>query len=173
MDKKALLIIDVQVGMFSDENPVYHGEKLLKNLKQLLFKARATNTPIFYIQHNSPVGKPLEHGTNGWKIHPDLSPTEIDILIQKTTPDSFFNTNLDKELKKQEIKHLIITGIQSEVCVDTTTRRAFSMKYEVTLVTDSHSTWGSEELTAQQIINHHNQVLSWFANTNETSEVEF
>lgn len=85
----------------------------------------------------------------------------------------FFNTNLDKELKKQEIKHLIITGIQSEVCVDTTTRRAFSMKYEVTLVTDSHSTWGSEELTAQQIINHHNQVLSWFANTNETSEVEF
>lgn len=140
MEKKALLIIDVQVGMFPDENPVYNGEILLNNLKQLIFKARATNTPIFYIQHNDPVGHPLESGTKGWFIHPEISPTEMDILIQKNTPDSFFNTNLDDELKKREINHVILTGIQSEVCVDTTTRRAFSMGYNVILATDSHST---------------------------------
>ncbi|HLO10663.1 MAG TPA: cysteine hydrolase family protein [Pseudoneobacillus sp.] len=173
MEKKALLIIDVQVGMFLNDNPVHNGKQLLNNIKYLIAKARATNTPIFYIQHNEPAGEQLEFGSSEWEIHPELSPTEIDVTIHKSTPDSFFNTLLDEELKKRSINHLVLTGIQSDLCVDTTTRRAFSMNYEVTLATDSHSTWGSGELTAQQIIHHHNQVLYWFANTKKTSDIEF
>jgi nicotinamidase-related amidase len=69
MMKKALLIIDVQNGMFPEGNEVYKGDSLLQHLKELLTQARFTNTPIFYVQHNSPVGKPLETGTEGWEIH--------------------------------------------------------------------------------------------------------
>ena len=76
-------------------------------------------------------------------------------------------------MKKQGIEHLIITGIQTEACVDTTCRRAFSMGYKVTLVSDTHSTWASEELTAQQIINHHNGVLGWFADVYPSNDIKF
>ncbi|TGA99000.1 cysteine hydrolase [Sporolactobacillus shoreae] len=173
MQKTALLIIDVQNGMFYDENPVYNGTNLISNLKMLIQKARTAHVPIFFIQHNAPVGKPLEYGTEGWEIYPELTPTDSDIFIQKATPDSFLNTDLDEELKKRNINHLILTGIQTEVCVDTTCRRAFSMGYGVTLVKDTHSTWDTKDLTAQQIINHHNQVLRWFADTKNSSEIEF
>lgn len=173
MQRSALIIIDVQNGMFLEENPVYGGAKLLQNIKNLLTKARLSTTPIFYIQHNSPAGKPLENSTKGWEIHPEITPEETDIIIQKTTPDSFMNTTFYDELKKLEINHLIVTGIQSEICVDTTCRRAFSMGYDVTLVKDSHSTWDSEEITAQQIINHHNQLLRWFADTKNAADIEF
>ncbi|TQR10931.1 isochorismatase family protein [Psychrobacillus soli] len=61
------------------------------------------------------------------------------------------------------MEHLVIAGIQSEVCVDTTCRRAFSKEYKVTLVSDAHSTWDSKEFLAQQIISLHNDVLRWFA----------
>ncbi|MCM3358085.1 cysteine hydrolase family protein [Psychrobacillus sp. MER TA 171] len=173
MKNKAILVIDVQNGMFPYENSVYNGKELLNNLKKLLMNARTTNTPVFYIQHNASEGKHLENGTEGWEIHPEISPEESDVIIQKDTPDSFFNTDLESELKKKQVNHLIITGIQTEVCVDTTTRRAYSMGYDVTLITDTHSTWDSKEITAQQIINHHNQVLRWFADTKTSTEFEF
>jgi nicotinamidase-related amidase len=173
MENKALLIIDVQVGMFLDEFPVYHGEQLLNNIKQLIAKARTTNTPIFYIQHTEEVGEQLEFGTKEWEIHPELSVTVNDIVLQKTTPDSFFNTELDAELKKRSINHLVLTGIQTDLCVDTTTRRAFSLDYKLTLAIDAHSTFDSGDLSAQQIINHHNQVLGWFANTQKANAIEF
>lgn len=78
MDNKALLIIDVQVGMLPNENPVYNGGKLLNSLKELIFRARATNTPIFYIQLNDPVGEPLEYGASGQKIHPEHSSSGLE-----------------------------------------------------------------------------------------------
>jgi len=67
----------------------------------------------------------------------------------------------------------VLAGIQSEICVDTTCRRAFSMNYKVTLAGDSHSTWDSKNLKAQQIIDHHNQVLRWFAEVKEARSIEF
>lgn len=154
-------------------NVVYKGEYLLRQLNQLLTVARSTNTPIFYVQHNAPEGKLLEHGNIAWEIHAAITPQTEDVIIQKTTPDSFYNTSLDVELKKQGIEHLIITGIQTEACVDTTCRIAFSLGYKITLVSDTHSTWDTEELTAQQIINHHNSVLRWFANVIPSSGIKF
>lgn len=171
--KKALLIIDVQNGMFQEGNIVYKGKELLQNLNELIVKARYSEVPIFYIQHNASPGNPLEYGTKGWEIHPDITPNSQDVIIQKTTPDSFYKTSLEAELKEQGVKHLVIAGIQTEVCVDTTCRRAFSMEYIVTLASDAHSTWNSQDITAQQIINHHNGVLRWFADVYPCKEISF
>lgn len=169
----ALLIIDVQNAMFSANDPVFNGEELVRNIKFLLAKARNKKVPVYYIQHNGPSGSDLERGTQGWKIYPEISPTEADRVIQKTTPDSFYKTTLDEILNRQGITHVVLAGIQTELCVDTTCRRAFSMGYEVTLVADAHSTWDRSGLTAQQIINHHNQILKWFADTVMTGEISF
>ena len=173
MTTEALLVIDVQNGMFQEGEEVFKGDRLLQNFNDLLTRARSKQIPIIYVQHNEPIGKQFEPGTKGWEIHSSISPNEEDIIIQKTTPDSFFNTSLHEELKKQGIEHLIIAGIQTELCVDTTCRRAFSMGYKVTLVSDSHSTWDSEELTAEQIINHHNSVLHWFADVYPSKDIKF
>jgi nicotinamidase-related amidase len=173
MKNSALLIIDVQNGMFLEENPVFNDKLVISNIQQLLGNARSNNVPIIYIQHNAPTGKMLEPGTKAWEIHPEITPAIRDTVIQKTTPDAFYKTNLQEVLQKLPIERLIIAGIQSEVCVDTTCRNAYSLGYEITLVTDAHSTWDSGELTAQQIINHHNQVLRWFADTQETKDIIF
>ncbi|CAG9620457.1 hypothetical protein BACCIP111883_01225 [Sutcliffiella rhizosphaerae] len=56
MKNAALLVIDVQRGMFPERNEVYNGDRLIHNLKSLLTKARASNTSVFYIQHNATKG---------------------------------------------------------------------------------------------------------------------
>ena len=168
--KSALLIIDVQNGMFTMKPPVYQGEQLLENINKMRDFADKRNIPIIYVQHNGAVNSPLEFGTEGWNIHRDISPRAQDIIIQKTTPDSFYHTNLKEHLDKLNVEHLIITGIQTEACVDTTCRSGFGLEYKITLLIDAHSTFDKDTLSAKHIIQHHNEVLRWFADTETTLE---
>jgi nicotinamidase-related amidase len=158
---RALLVIDVQVGIIEGFH-AYRGREVLDQIKKLLPKARASNTPIIYIQHDGEKGHPLEAGTAGWKIHPDIKPHEADLIIRKRASDSFFDTTLQQELESRRIKRLVITGCMTEYCVDTTSRRAVSMGYDVTLVGDAHTTIDNRLLTAEQIIAHHNALLDGF-----------
>jgi nicotinamidase-related amidase len=169
----ALLVIDVQVGMFEEAYPVYAGDNLLERIGSLIAKARSCSTPVVYIQHNEGPGEPLETNTPAWNIHPAIVPIDGDVIIQKRTPDSFHNTNLQDELNKLGVHRLILTGMQTEMCVDTTCRRAFSLGYNVVIAKDAHSTWDSGHLKANEIIEHHNNVLKWFADTTESADIVF
>jgi len=174
MNDTALLIIDMQVGNFSEPNPIFKANELLAKVKSLVAKARSARTPIVYVQNNGRKGDPDEYGTQGWEIHSSIAPTEGNLVVQKRTPDAFHETNLHRELESMGIKKLVIAGLQTEYCIDTTCRRAFSLGYDVILVKDAHSTWDSSSLTAQQIIEHHNSVLcGWFATLKNEIEVEF
>jgi nicotinamidase-related amidase len=170
----ALLVIDVQVCNFEESDPVYGGSDLLSKIGGLIARARAAGVPVVYVQHCGPEGAIDEPGTPGWEIHPAVAPTEGEVAIQKHHPDAFQHTDLQRELESRGVEGLIITGIQTEYCVDTTCRRAYSLGYDVTLVKDAHSTWDTDHLTAPQIIAHHNEVLGgWFTTLREASEIEF
>lgn len=157
----ALLIIDVQVGIVEGFH-AYRGREVLEQINKLLSKARASNTPIIYVQHDGEAGHPLEPGGAGWEIHAGINRREDELIIRKRASDSFFETTLQQELEARGIKQLIITGCMTEYCVDTTTRRAVSMGYDVTLVSDAHTTIDNKLLTAAQIIAHHNALLDGF-----------
>ncbi len=167
-DKTALMIIDVQEGFFNNMEGLYKPDELIKTLQGLIAKARAVDMPIIFVRHD-------EDPENDGDIHPDIYPQEGDLVIPKMTPDSFKDTILEAELKKRGIKKLIIGGLQTEYCVDTTTRRAFSLDYDVTLVADAHSTFDFDDspITAAQIIAHHTDVLSGFAKVVPAAEIEF
>lgn len=157
----ALLIIDVQVGIIEGFH-AYRGREVLEQINRLLSQARASNVPIIYIQHDGEAGHPLEVGSEGWQIHPAIRPHEGDLVIRKRASDSFFETTLRRELESRGIKYLIVTGCMTEYCVDTTARRAVSMGYDVTLVSNAHTTIDNKLLTAAQIIAHHNALLDGF-----------
>jgi len=68
------------------------------------------------------------------EIHPTIVPKEEDVMIKKETPDAFHKTTLHQKLKSKGIEKLVIAGLQTEYCIDTTCRRAYSLGYEVVLV---------------------------------------
>jgi nicotinamidase-related amidase len=164
----------MQVGNFGESAPVYEGDTLLNKTKALITWAREAGVPVVYIQHCGPEGAIDEPGEPGWEIHPAICPVEGETIIQKRHPDAFQDTELQNELELKGAKKLVLAGIQTEYCVDTTCRRAFSLGYEVILVQDGHSTWDSNHLSAQQIIAHHNETLGgWFAEPKETNHIRF
>ncbi len=172
---RALLVIDVQLGFFTDdEKPLYDKEDFLKRIKSLINKFRAVYSPVILVQHDGPKGSIVEPETTGWAIHPAIQPLKKEAIIRKTKSSAFVDTTLDSELKKRRIDTLIIAGLQSEFCVDSTVRHASFLGYKVVLVKDAHSTFDSSLLTASQIIAHHNMILgNGFAELKNEEEINF
>jgi nicotinamidase-related amidase len=168
-----LLVIDVQMIMF-EPVPVYQANLVLKNIKSLIAYYRQHHLPIIFIQHDGTEEQPFGIGKPGWTLHKDIFTVGDEILIHKNFPDAFQKTDLNTILKELEINDLVIVGMQTEYCIDTTCRSAFSLGYNVTLVEDAHSTMdGSKsQISAKQKINHHNNVLgSCFANVQPTQKI--
>ena len=155
--------------MFQRGASVYHDAKLLYNLKKLIASAKSKHMTIFYVQHETN-SKHLKRHSKEWQLHPFFKVETDDVVIQKTAPDSFYKTRLQEQLQIRGIKQLFITGIQTEVCIDTTCRSAKSKGFSTSLIGDAHSTWDTPILKASQIIQHHNQTLQWFANTISTDQ---
>jgi nicotinamidase-related amidase len=156
----ALLVIDLQVAIVDGEEPTYRRDELLETVSGLLAEARKEGVPVIFIQHTEDRYEPLREGNPGWQIHPALAPLPGERIIQKRAADSFALTPLRSELDALGITHLVVAGMQSDYCVDTTSRRAISLGYDVTLIADGHSTYDSEVLTAEQIIAHTNKTLA-------------
>jgi nicotinamidase-related amidase len=174
--RAALLIIDVQSAFFDKSYNVYayRGEEYLARIKALISRARKAGVPVIYVQHDGTNGTPWEPGTPGWPIHPDIAPREGELVIRKPTPDSFYRTTLQAELDSRGIRRLIVPGIQSDWCVDTTVRRAYSLEYDVTVVEDAHTTFDTEILKAPQIIAHHNSIFGGrFAKLVKADDIDF
>jgi len=112
------------------------------------------------VQHDGGEGSPVAPAKeDGWPIHPAVAPQERETVVRKKFCDAFQETPLDAHLKGLGVTQLILAGMQTEHCVDTTCRRAFSLGYQITLVEDGHTTYDTEALRAQDIIAHHNQII--------------
>jgi nicotinamidase-related amidase len=172
--KTALLLIDLQLGMFNGERlaPIHDGDRLLTNVQAALQQARQRDVPVIFVRHGGPPGHLLEHGSPNWHIHPAIAPAAGETIVDKSTPDSFHDTSLLADLHARGLDQLVIMGAQTELCVDTTCRRAFSLGVRVALVSDGHSTWDNDTLTADQIIRHTNKTLAgWFVQLRRADEV--
>ena len=73
---------------------------------------------------------------------------------------AFLRTDLQATLQAGAITDLIICGMHTEFCVDTTTRKALALGYPVILIEDAHTTEGNGYLTPRQVIQHHNATLT-------------
>jgi nicotinamidase-related amidase len=83
-----------------------------------------------------PMGRILIQGEPGNDFVPALKPLPGELVIAKPGKGSFYATNLDTELKKRGISHLLFTGVTTEVCVQTSMREANDRGYECLLVED-------------------------------------
>jgi nicotinamidase-related amidase len=172
--KTAVLVVDTQNDMLTGETPVYQAEEVVARIQSLLERARAANIPVLYVQHAEAEGAPLEPNTVGWQIHANITPHEGETIIHKRRPDSFQDTPLQQELEARGIGTLVIAGLQTEMCIDTTCRRAYGLGYKVILAADAHSTWDNGIISAPQIIAHHNTTLGGFFTTpRNTDDITF
>ncbi|GLU41131.1 cysteine hydrolase family protein [Pseudomonas sp. NBRC 100443] len=155
----ALLVIDVQHALCGGADACFDHQGVVERINGLGRRARDLGLPVIFVQHEEPEGD-FRPGSEGWQLAPALQVADGDPRVRKTTPDSFHGTELDALLRKLGVTGLVICGMQTDFCVDTTVRRALAEGYDVVLAGDAHSTLDNRVLRAEQIIAHHNEVFS-------------
>ena len=145
MNKSALLIIDVQNDYFPGGKMALHEpEQALAKITELLQFYREQQWPVIHIQHEMR-DRPNRAAfflpdTEGQQLHPAVLPAENETLLIKHFPSSFAGTGLLEVLQQQQIKQLIICGMMTHMCVDTTTRAAFDLGFDVQVAIDATAT---------------------------------
>lgn len=139
----ALLIVDVQNDYFpKGAMELVGSDRALKKIKTMIHHFREKGETIIYIQHIAKKKNPtfFIEGTVGAEIHPEIEPNQNDTVMVKNYPNSFRNTTLDTFCKANEITKLVILGMMTHMCIDTTTRAAFDLGYECVLIGDCCAT---------------------------------
>ncbi|WP_373974691.1 isochorismatase family protein [Chitinibacter sp. SCUT-21] len=152
--KSALLVIDFQTGLIESTLPATRGAETLAQINATIALARQRQMPVMFIQHHE---DDLPQGSPAWELHPGLARVESDIVIAKESADAFLDTDLTATLEAMRIKGLWITGYACDFCVDTTLRRAASLGYAVTVVSDAHTGKDRPHATGEQLVAH----LNW------------
>lgn len=159
--ENVLLIIDMQQGLFRGPVAPYSAETVLSNVCLLIHKARQAGVPLFFIRHTGPDDSPFAAHSPLTDLLPELG-VDIarDVVMTKRYPSCFRDTELAHQLKQRGVTQLIIAGMKTEFCVDTTCRAAPELGFRTVLIADAHTTMDNEHLTAPAIIAHHNRTLA-------------
>ncbi|MFQ3173261.1 MAG: nicotinamidase-related amidase [Flavobacterium sp.] len=140
---KALLIIDIQNDYFENGKMELVGsEKASKNAKAMLEFFRDKNLPIVHMQHiaASPTATFFSPDTDGVKINKNVEPKGDEKVIVKHYPNSFRETELLVFLKSAQIAELVVCGMMTHMCIDTTVRAAYDHGFKSIVIGDACAT---------------------------------
>lgn len=149
----ALLIIDVQNDYFpGGKMTLEKSVQAAENTRRILEYFRNNHLPVIHIQHISTNEGATFFllGTEGAKINHLVLPREDEKVIVKHFPNSFRETDLLNYLQSKTIKNLVITGMMTDVCVESTTRAAFDFGFTNIIIGDATAT-GNRELNGEVI----------------------
>lgn len=142
-DASALILIDIQNDYFAGgRNPLVGAEAAVQVARQALDKSRAENHTIIHVQHISlrPNATFFLPGTPGIEFHPLVAPQPGEIVVRKHHPNSFRETGLLDELRGRNLSRLVICGMMTHMCIDTTVRAACDLGFACTVVGDATAT---------------------------------
>lgn len=112
------------------------------------------------------MGRILIYGEAGNDIIPELAPKSGEIVILKPGKGAFTRTDLEEILQKQGITHLVITGVTTEVCVQTTMREANDRGYECLLVEDGTESYFPEfKRSTIEMMSAQGGIIGWTTNS--------
>lgn len=143
----ALLIIDIQMFYFpGGQLPLANPGEAAQNASDILTTFREQNMTVIHVRHKA---------SNGFEIHELVSPKEGEKVITKTKANSFIGTDLEDYLNQNNIKNIIITGMQTHMCIEAATRAASDIGYNCVIAEDACTTrdliYGKHTISAHDV----------------------
>jgi nicotinamidase-related amidase len=166
IDKSALLVIDMQKFFLDPNSPTYTegGPAIVPSVKKLLAAFRASDRPVIYTKH---VHHPdlIDTGIMGWwwnsaclegspesEIPSEIAPLPNEKVVLKHRYSAFYNTDLETILRCLKIEDIVICGIMTNMCCESTARDAYYRDYRVFFMADATGTI-TEEMHLASLLN--------------------
>jgi|SRR5579863_5238223 len=160
IERSALLVIDIQDSFKEPgrwerrNNPAFE-----KNVQALIDAYRRKKLPIYFFLH-SDGDEGWQTTSPGYRLQSWLKMLDGETLLHKTSRNCFTTTDLGRRLTERDVTRVVVTGIQTEQCCETTARVAADMGYDVDFVTEATLTFPaqlesgdwSQVLSAQEMV---------------------
>jgi ureidoacrylate peracid hydrolase len=164
--RAALLVVDMQKFFLDPLSPTFTcgGLAILPNVQRLISVFRATGSPVIYTRHvHHPDG--LDAGIMKWwwqgmciegspesEVHGDIAPLPTEKVISKHRYSAFYNTDLETVLRCLKVEDLVIAGIMTNMCCESTARDAYYRDYRVFFPADGTGSI-NEEMHLASLLN--------------------
>lgn len=179
-ERSALMVVDMQRFFLDPASPTFTcgGLAILPNLQKLIAAYRLAGRPVIYTRHvHHPHG--MDAGIMGWwwegmclegspesEVHPQIAPLPDEKVIMKHRYSAFYNTDLETILRTLKIEDLVMSGVMTNMCCESTTRDAYYRDYRVFFLADGTGSI-NEEMHLASLLN----VAFGFAWVTTTDEV--
>lgn len=183
-DNAALIVVDVQEGF---DDPSFMGKRnnpaADHNIEAIIKTWEKAKRPIVVVQHNSvSSGSVLNPSKPGNSLKPYVKSVKPDLAVSKSVNSAFYGTpDLDQWLKSSDIHQIVIIGIQTNMCCETTARMAGNLGYEVIFVPDAMHTFdatgpdgvviSADEITRATVASLFDGEFAKIASTQEILEI--
>lgn len=158
MSDTALVLIDLQNDYFPGGRMALEGSpEAVARAAQALAAFRARGLPVLHVRHLSvrPGATFFLPGTEGAELHAAVAPRAGEPVVEKNFPNSFRGTDLKEQLERAGVKHVVVAGMMTHLCVDASVRQASDYGFRVTLLADACATraqqFGGETVPARQV----------------------
>lgn len=151
MKHTALLVIDLQNGL----KETFNFSDLLNKINDKIDAYHNADAPVIFMQN---IDSDLQYGSDASQIVAAAHRSHQDRVFLKYHSDSFFETGLETYLHHQGITTIDVCGLQTEYCIDTAIRVGHDRGFKMLMTSGLNSTYDTNDLTAKQIIKHHEKI---------------
>ncbi|MBR4555675.1 MAG: cysteine hydrolase [Ruminococcus sp.] len=152
-----LLIVDTQKLITAEK--VFGFGQFVSGIKALISAARSSGTEVIYIRHDDGPGQALTRGTEGYDIYEGFAPLPGERIFDKTVNSPFRDSGLLEYLKEKREKQLIVTGLQTEYCIDATVKCGFEHGFEMIVPEGCNSTTDNPHMSAEKTYAYYNSFI--------------
>lgn len=159
-NRPALVVVDVQAGVMAR---TWEAPRVIANIARAVEQAREQSVPVIWVQHED---DEMPRGSPQWQLVPELVPAAGDVRIHKRYESSFEETELEAELARLGVTHIVLAGAMTNWCIRATAYGSLDRGYDLTLVRDAHTTASIELndgslIEARAMVTDLNVAMTW------------
>lgn len=152
-----LLVVDAQKAIV--DSRLYNYELFVSGVRKMIDTARQNNIEVIYVRHDDGPGSELTRGNDGFEIYEDFKPAENEIIFDKQVNSAFRDSGLSEYLRQKNEDTVIITGLQTEYCIDATVKAGFEHGFRMIVPENTNSTFDNRFMSSEMTYRYYNEFI--------------
>ena len=152
-----LLVIDTQTLITNEK--LYNFKEFVKNVENLISTARKNNIEVIYVRHDDGENSELTKGKNGFEIYERFKPYNGEKIFDKRVNSAFKDSGLLEYLNIKNEKDIIITGLQTDYCIDATVKCGFEHGFNIIVPAYANTTIDNLFISADKSYKYYNEFM--------------
>jgi len=152
-----LLVIDAQKEITNEK--LYRFSEFVSTVKTLIKTARENGVEVVFVRHDDGAGTPMTKGADGFEIYEGFAPEQDEKIFDKHVNSPFRDTGLAEYLSSKNETEIIVTGLQTDYCIDAAVKCGFERGYKIIVPLYANTTFDNSFMSAEKSCEYYNDFM--------------